>query len=136
MKNNLLVLIFPVPQVLLFNEHRDASGLIRQQKIADTVIKDIPVNSYGKPASFYLSKLDIEPLFGFSTLENGYDSLQIRIWFGYAFKDSGQLVTLTRSNNDWNAGWYDFAYLFSEDHKAITGVDEQVLWVQPISGVE
>ena len=38
---------------------------------------------------------------GLDNLEKGYDSLQIRIWFGYGRKDSFQVLSIKRNNKQW-----------------------------------
>ena len=39
------------------------------------------------------------------TLENGYDSIQIRIWATYARKDSEQVISIKRHNHQWSASY-------------------------------
>ncbi|MDP4251942.1 MAG: hypothetical protein Q8918_17720 [Bacteroidota bacterium] len=41
------------------------------------------------------------------TLENGFDSMQIRIWFGYVRTDTIQILALKNSNHVWSSKYYE-----------------------------
>ncbi len=45
---------------------------------------------------------------GLDNLEQGYDSLQIRIWFTYGRGDSFQVLSIKRNNRQWQ-GYFCFA---------------------------
>src|SRR5215212_3032051 len=63
--------------------------------ILDTVVKDIPLTYKGQLADYYYDKLKVEKKLQIdSSIHNGFDSLQIRLWYGYARTDSGQIVII------------------------------------------
>jgi hypothetical protein len=78
----------------------------------DTVKKDIPMEPtrhHGPmvPVGYYKYKINIEKKMGFATLENGFDSLYIRLWYGYSNSvDTLQLVTIQYSGGKWKARLY------------------------------
>lgn len=69
--------------------------------------RDVPVfkGRSGMPDSTYtvhylreqLSKLKL------SSIENGFDSLQIRVWLGHSMALNTQIVMLKRTNYNWSA---------------------------------
>lgn len=80
------------------------------KQVTAKILKDVPLNKKGQPYSYYLHKPMIENKLGLSTLENGFDSLQIRFWYSYASLDTSQLVILKYSNKKWNAELNDIIY--------------------------
>src|ERR1700743_326157 len=73
--------------------------------------RQIPRLKNGKPPSYYLNKQRGEHLMGLQSLENGFDSMQLRFWYGYARTDSSQLVVITRKNQQWSAHLFTFMYV-------------------------
>jgi hypothetical protein len=54
---------------------------------------------------------------GLQSLENGFDSMQLRFWYGYARTDSSQLVVITRKNQQWSAHLFTFMYVMGDSGK-------------------
>ncbi len=67
----------------------------------DTIVKDLPLNKNGNPLSFYKNKEGIENKLGLKTLENGYDSLQMRLWYYYTVTDTSQLIIFKKTDDVW-----------------------------------
>lgn len=67
--------------------------------LVNSVIKDIPTYKSGDTSRSRM-KLTYEERLNLKSLENGYDSLQIRIWMENGFSDKGQLVILRYTNSD------------------------------------
>lgn len=66
---------------------------------------------------------------GLESLENGFDSIQIRLWYGYGYPDTAQLVILTKAKNkEWKAELIDMIYdLDSLDHSLLSISHKKVI---------
>jgi hypothetical protein len=78
-------------------------------------ITDIPDIKNGKSAMLTGLKASRDSL-KLDTLENGFDSLQIRIWLTYKRKDTFQVISLKHCNNSWY-GNYCLAAFFPNEHR-------------------
>jgi len=64
---------------------------------------EIPLTKKGQPDFFYrLSKYQASKL-QLDSLEIGYDSLQIRIWYNYGLLDIQNVAIIKRNNGQWKA---------------------------------
>jgi hypothetical protein len=63
-------------------------------------VRDIPKQKYQASTLLEGVRATKDSL-GLDDLENGYDSLQIRMWFTYPLKDSEQVLTIKRNNAHW-----------------------------------
>lgn len=70
---------------------------------SDTIGRDIPVDKKGRSILFDRLRVARDSIGGLDVLENGFDSLQIRIWYSYAFKDSSQILIIRSSQQQWSA---------------------------------
>ena len=120
---------------LLFSCNAQA-GNTHTKELADTVMRDIPLDKKGKPTLSYLSKVQIAAQLKLDTLENGFDSLQIRIWYGYARTDSGQLVIIKNINNKWTAELFTLLYHLNENGNTLKSISKNVVLREPNSGWE
>lgn len=100
----------------------------------DTVIQEIPRDSRGRPSLSYLSDVESARNLKLDTLQNGFDSLQIRIWYGYARNDSGQLVILKRTNDRWSAELFNLVYNLNKKGDSLISIDKTVVHREPRSG--
>ena len=65
--------------------------------------KEIPTWRNGEPDLFYkLTQQKVKQL-NIDSLQNGYDSLQIRIWYDYSLINLRKLLILKRTNSIWTA---------------------------------
>ena len=71
---------------------------------------------------------------GLNTLENGFDSIQIRIWYGYAFIDTSQLVILKNNKKEWVAELVTFKYHTDNRIDSVNAIDKTSVKSQPKSG--
>jgi hypothetical protein len=97
-------------------------------------IREIPTDADGKPDLFYrLSQQEAKQL-KLENLQNGYDSLQIRIWYDASLTNSCALLVIKRTNSVWSATWYAMSVDWNayELTKNITGKQEKTL--TPIHG--
>lgn len=106
------------------------------KKEIDTVIKDIPKDKKGRPRSYYKNKMFVENKIGLETLENGFDSIQIRIWYGYAFKDSSQLIIIKKTQGKWFGIFYTLKYNYNEKRDSIIGIENSLISKKPKSSWE
>jgi hypothetical protein len=106
----------------------------KDDKVTDTIIKDIPLNKRGRPDPYYFRKPNIEKKMGLTTLENGFDSLQIRFWFSYGFLDTSQLVVLKNENSKWSAEFSSFVYNLSPNKDSVVSISKSTEYKEPISG--
>lgn len=70
-------------------------------------IKDIPVVHNKLPLG-YIYALQISDQMNLSDISNGYDSLQIRVWFPTEKDGSHLLLILKRTANKWNMKAYKY----------------------------
>src|SRR5580692_4519236 len=59
-------------------------------------IRDIPKQKY-EASTLLAGVRATKDSLGLDNLENGYDSLQIRMWFTYPMSDSEQVLTIKRN---------------------------------------
>lgn len=107
---------------------------INQQSQGDTIERDIPLGKDGKPVIYYQRKDEIERKAGLNTIENGYNQLQIRLWYGYSFNDTSQLVILKNNKSNWIAELYTLKYKYNMSSDSILSITKEVVKRNPISG--
>lgn len=99
----------------------------------DSFKKEIPVFD-GIPDLFYALKKQKEKQLNLDSLESGYDSLQIRIWYDYALIKDQELIVIRRTNGQWSAAHYEMIvdWDYSNDKDSIETF--KVTAVTPKSG--
>jgi hypothetical protein len=100
----------------------------------DTVIKDIPFDSTGNFLYYYSKKKELESKMDLSSMENGVDSIEIRIWYGIAFSDSLNLVVLKENKFGWKADVFFLKYDYSKSRDSIISVSSKKQAKTPKSG--
>lgn len=68
--------------------------------------REIPVWRGGEPDLFYQIAQQKARQLGIDTLQNGYDSLQIRVWYDPALRTARRLLVLKRTDAVWSATLY------------------------------
>lgn len=116
------------------NDQKNTNPIVKSNKITDTVIKDIPLGKNGKPYAYYRIKGNVEEKLGLTSLESGFDSLQIRLWYGYASNDSSQLVILKNNNHKWSAELFTLEYQFDSETDTIKSINKSSIIRDPTSG--
>ena len=106
------------------------------EKSSETVVIDIPHDLKGRPLWYYQKKGKMEKMVGLSSLENGFDSLQIRIWYGVALRDKLQLLLLKKSNAKWSAELDSLVLYYDKNHDSLVSVTKHTEIKQPLSGWE
>lgn len=113
---------------------KDKNIVKEKNRLSDSIKKDIPIDKDGRPMSYYRNKSDIEKKVGLLNLENGFDSLQIRLWYGYAFKDSSQLIIFRKNKDQWSGEFYNLLYKMTERGDSIKSIEKTVSKHDPKSG--
>lgn len=103
-----------------------------QDNIKDTVIKDIPPDKLEQ--SYQQIKSNIERKLNLGKLEEGFDGLQIRLWYGYAFKDKEQLIILKERNSSWSAELHTITFQFSDKYDSVLSITKETIDKNPKSG--
>jgi hypothetical protein len=134
MKKGLVVIIFSIWELISSLNLKANNLQQRFDRMSDTVIKEIPLDRKGRPSMLYESIKLIAFKMNLDTLENGFDSLQIRLWYGYAKTDSGQLVVLKRLNHKWTAELFLLVYHLSEKGNAFKSITQNSTLREPKSG--
>jgi hypothetical protein len=99
--------------------------------IVDTIIKDIPDDK--KRDYFMKIKRSIQENAELTSLEDGFDSLQIRIWYGYT-SHFEHLVVLKNEQGKWDAILYSMHYIYS--NRSLKEIIKYQKRVEPKSGWE
>lgn len=135
MKKRILVIAVCITELLVScNGQTGINGFNENREPVDTVVKDIPLNKKGKPSSYYRNKNSVENKLGLKSLENGFDSLQIRLWYGYAFKDSSQLVVLKNTKGKWTSELFTLVYHLNENGDTLKSISKDMIIREPKSG--
>ncbi|HLK28670.1 MAG TPA: hypothetical protein VKT28_08815 [Puia sp.] len=132
-KQNRLIFFF-LSMGAFFNGCEGQIQQCQKKMTSDSVNKEVPVSKSGKPYSYYQNKSKVESALGLKTLENGFDSLQIRIWYSYAFSDSFQLVIIKRTENEWMCNLLSGKYNFETESNQIKSIEKTIHSKTPISG--
>ncbi|MDI9868957.1 hypothetical protein [Flectobacillus roseus] len=80
-----------------------------QVNTATSFKKEIPTYKNGGVDLFYELKKQKEKQLNLDSLESGFDSLQIRIWYDYALLINRELIVIKRTNGKWSAEHYQMA---------------------------
>jgi len=67
---------------------------------------DIPILRDGSPSVFYSIDQELVNRFSLDNLQNGFDSIQIRIWFDHSNYSFQKLIVLKRVKETWTADLY------------------------------
>lgn len=81
---------------------------------SNAIKKDIPVNKKGKEIYAYTSTSKMASQLNLDSLELGFDSIQIRIWYGFSKSDSSQIFIIKNQNNKWSAESIILKYLWND----------------------
>lgn len=98
----------------------------------DTFIREIP--AYRNTPSMKQLKTNIESLLKIPSLENGFDSLEIRIWYAYALRDKEQLVIIKHTDTSWSAELNTLTFHYSKNNDSILSISKQSISKYPKSG--
>jgi hypothetical protein len=130
-KGNIIMLLFVL--VLASCKGQVKSNQQANKKMRQPVLNDIRTDTADTWNSFHnvrqLSKqLKLEPV------EEGFDSLQIRVWFDYSLAKKKHLIIIERQNNKWNGRLYEMnvGYVDTLNYNIIKQYNEKD--IEPVSG--
>lgn len=83
----------------------------------DTIIKEIPKYKNGQYNVFYTAYSNAAIALGLDKIENGFDSLQLRIW--YPERVQQHVVVIIRISKGWKAT----LYTYEEVYDIVNGID-------------
>lgn len=103
------------------NSPMSNQSAIRKLNATDSLIRNIPqdLNNY----FFKLYKQNLEKKLGLYSIENGFDSIQIRIWYQYSLSINRQLVVLKCQNSKWTGEFYDYKVFDLSYHNNTTNLN-------------
>ncbi|HMG66085.1 MAG TPA: hypothetical protein VK588_00310 [Chitinophagaceae bacterium] len=102
---------------------------------SSSIKKEIPLNKSGAPDYVYRSIVKRSEGLGLNDLKNGYDSIQIRIWYPFNVESKRAVVIFKRpSKGGWVGEYYDFKYTGSLDSNNIEIIDKTFTGINPKSG--
>jgi hypothetical protein len=97
---------------------------VSQKTLLDTFIREIPTYQSGEPTGDYHFKRRVEGLLNLENIENGVDSLEIRIWYSYSFIDTAQLIILKKKpKHEWECFLYTFSYKYKPENDSIVSLN-------------
>jgi hypothetical protein len=99
-------------------------------------MRDIPYHSDGTERGSYSTKQRFIKKIGGDNLENGFDSMQIRIWTYYKDIDSLNLYVIKNTSGNWSATVYEahYNYSFERNEESIILKDSEGVSKTPKSG--
>jgi hypothetical protein len=88
------------------------------------VIRQIPRDK--RTESYRSLKSDVENKLGLYALENGFDSLEIRIWLGYAGTDKEQLIIIKNDSKQWLSSIHLLTYVYIINRDSLTARSDSI----------
>jgi hypothetical protein len=107
--------------------------IVSQHRI-DTIRKDIPRLLDGSLNAQYLLKDRAEKKAGFQTMENGFDSLKVRFWFGYVFSEKEQVIEIEFVNNKWICTLFNLTNVYDSNYDSVVSIKKEVSNLIPKCG--
>jgi hypothetical protein len=96
----------------------------------DTIKKEISMLRDGGLSPYYYETRKVSSAIGLNSIEEGFDSLQIRIW--YPSLINTKVVTISKLEGGWEAFVYNYRYDVQNGVDTIVGNPRKIL--TPISG--
>jgi len=100
------------------------------------VEKDIPIWYEDKPELFYQLVSQKSKQLKLDKLENGFDSLQIRIWYDSALSNKDKLLILKYKNSKWKGFFYSLNVEWNAYKLTNKIRKSKIIEVHPSSGWE
>jgi len=105
---------------------------IKPKKQKVIVKKEIPSMPDGNFFWFYNIKNELEKKLNLNSLEEGFDSLQIRIWFEFPNTNDLQIITIKNTSSKWSGEFYVIKNSLIESSNSKINVSRKE-WI-PIDG--
>jgi hypothetical protein len=96
--------------------------------------KEIPTDVNGDAdLSYKLTQQKVKQL-KIDSLQTGYDSLQIRVWYDYSLSDVRKLLIIKRTNSSWTAASYIMSAVWNASNFTETVKTKKIEVVNPKNG--
>lgn len=105
-----------------------------EQTLVDTVKKEIPLDRKGHPRLDYIIDRQKSKQLALDPIEDGYDSLQIRIWFDYSMARKKHLVVIKRHDGKWSCQLFITTTKWNDANDSQIVVNKSVLPIEPSMG--
>src|ERR1700744_4521796 len=128
MKKRCLYLLFAG---IMFNSSCNSSKK-EWEKLNQTTgfIREVSLDTKGKGS--LLKSLDfIRDSLRLDTLENGYDGLQIRIWYGYSFTYRQQVIVIKNQGGTWSGNYYQFQPHYFKLSDSLLYFEKKMIIIKP-----
>jgi len=135
MRHQIIVIILASLSVIYFQScNNDANNAkdttLPEHKKQTSVVQDIPLNK--QDSSYKNLKKDIENKLGIGSIEDGFDSLQIRIWtIGYKSFDEN-LIMISNTKGIWSAKILLINFKYDKSN-TLVAIDKQITNNEPKS---
>ncbi len=122
----------------LCNAQNDPSVSNPSPKVNTTILfkKEIPTYANGSADLFYELVKQKEKQLKLDTLESGFESLQIRIWYDYDLRINRELLVLKYTNGKWKGEHFEMLVKWDADKNVETVTGSKINSVTPKSGWE
>jgi len=104
--------------------------------ISDTIVKDLPKLKPVEQSAAYSSSDLKNKRAGFSSMENGADSIKIRVWYLYQVGHTEHVVEIENINKKWVFSQYILTFKYDQIHDSVIFVGKTVQHKNPNSGNE
>ena len=130
----LIVLIAPIFYcVILFscntNSVKQVSKLDDSNQRNDTIIKDIPL--YLNQPAFNKVFHSFENGLGLTSLTDGVDGIEIRLWYTHDKTDTVQLLILKNANSNWSANLFTIVYKLNQSNDSVVSLKNSITKKEP-----
>jgi len=91
----------------------------------DSFIRDIPKDKNGKLVEYLELIHEAESKSNFFSLENGFDSICVRIWYGYVYSDRLQVFEIKNSNSIWSSELYQLKAIYDSNTSSLLSLKKE-----------
>ncbi|MGB8190380.1 MAG: hypothetical protein WCF67_00615, partial [Chitinophagaceae bacterium] len=130
-KNELFVLIITLNIFFLISCHSKQRSPERNKCTGNSIIKNIPEGD--KDSAHIAIKDKIFKLANLPDLENGFDELQIRIWFAYSSTIENLLI-FSKVNGKWEGSYNRLEFYYDSTSRQLTAINRISKAFSPKSG--
>lgn len=127
---SLLVFLFFVLQFLNCSPKNRNSQKVRELNTSDTFLRYIPKDIPLRAIRDYERQLKLD------SLDNGFDSVQIRVRYGAGLAGNDRMVILSNSNFEWTGTVLEIEHNYSATTGEFVSLSSANKFVNPISGWE
>jgi hypothetical protein len=112
--------------------HLNSGGATNAEKkdAGQKELVEVDIPDHLKRQTFWENKMEEERKVGLLPLIDGFDSVEIRIWFQYAFEKHFQILVIRNSESEWHALLYSLKY----NNDSILSINSFVEDKKPKSG--